>query len=681
MTHLPPASPLAFGVSYYPEQFGADDVEPSSCLMQEAGFNLVRMGEFAWHQMEPAPGQFDFSWLESAVNTLARRGIRTLLCTPTAAPPKWLSDLHPEICQTLPDGRRREFGKRRHYCANSPAYHRHTREIVTALARHFRGHPHVIGYQLDNEFMAEDPYCYCAHCRRKFQERLRAKFGTVGELNRRWNLAFWSQQYSDFDQVDLPKPGHNPCAYHEFQHFCSDSMLEYARLQAECLKRVSPDKTVTHNVCSSGFLYRLDLHRLAGQLDVVSVDNYPYAWTLENEYGNGADQEYHPAMAALALSITRGLRPTPFWVTEAQTGRTFRPRRGLIEPGRITAWTHQQLAHGARAVLWFPWRRFPGGIEFLMDAVLEADGRPRRRYAEIQTVVRQAQAAGPELAGLVPRSAAALLRDFHTDWALEDGGTHPDFRYLRHLYRYFRACFEIHLNADVIHPANELAGYQLIMAPSLLLMDESRAAHLRKYVSDGGTLVLTVQSGLRNFDNALFQQALPAHLTDLCGLEIEEQHALPGGATIAIAPVAGGDTGKRHECSQLFEIIRPTTAVPLFLYADQWCMGSPAVTVNRFGRGTVYYVAAVPDAPFLREFIQKIAGAAGLRFNLTAASSPFVESVRATAGNRDYLYLINHTGEPQTVEFDGGATDLLGNRTAAGRLELPPFGASLLRPE
>lgn len=670
---------IYFGVSYYPEQNDSSQVESDAWLMQEAGFNVVRMGEFAWSRMERDEGQFDFDWLEYAVETLARHGIKSLLGTPTAAPPKWLTDKYSDICQIMADGRRREFGKRRHYCVNSEKYHYYTARIVTALAERFKNNPDVIGYQLDNEFMAEQPYCYCDACRKKFQEWLQKKFGAIEELNRRWGMSFWSQSYRDFDEVVLPKPDHNPSSLLDLYHFFSDSYLDYAKLQTDCLKKISPEKNVTHNVCSSGFVYLLDLYQLGAQLDVVAVDNYPFAWTLENEYGNSADREYHPAMAGFGLSMIRGLRRAPFWVTESQVGRTFRPRRGLTEPGIVRAWTHQEIAHGAKVVVWFHWRQFPAGIEHLLQAVLECDGKPRRRYFEIQRTVREIKAVAGEIENACPRPRVALLRDFNCDWAFDDGHTHPDFRYQRHLYLYYRALFENHVNADVIHPAENLANYRLVLAPSLLVMDETRAGHLKNYVEQGGTLVLTVQSGLRNFDNAFHRQALPAFMTDLCGLEIEEQNALKNQDTIGIAPVAGGFTKSRYECSLLFEIIKPTTARPMFNYTDLWFAGTPAVTVNQFGKGRVYYVAAVPSSEFIREFVGKILPECGVTPNLAASSSPLVESVKSISGNNEYLHLINYTRELQSVTLNDHYQNFSDSTAVSGKFELNPFDAVILK--
>ncbi|MEI6647684.1 MAG: beta-galactosidase [bacterium] len=669
---------LDFGASYYPEQLATDEVDRDARLMQEAGFTLARMGEFAWSRMEPDDNAFDFSWLEHAVETLGRAGVKSLLGTPTAAPPKWLTDKHPDILQIMGDGHCREFGRRRHYCVNSPTYHRYTERIVRVMVEQFKDNPNVMGYQLDNEFMAEQPHCYCATCRKMFQEWLRKKYGTIDELNRRWGMAFWSQHYRNFDEVILPKVGQNPSSLLDHYRFFSDSFLNYARLQSDCIKRISPEKTVTHNVCSSGFLYLLDLYKLGDQLDIVSLDNYPFTWTLENEYGNAGDQNYHPAMASFALSLTRGLKRGPFWVTEAQTGRTFKPRQ-LPEPGMINVWTHQEIAHGAKAVLWFHWRQFPAGIEHLLQAVLECDGKPRRRYFEIQKTVSDLQSVSKDLEPSCPKPEVAILRDFDCDWALDDGHTHPDFRYMRHLYLYYKALFEQHVNADVVNPSDDLSRYKLIFAPSLLIMDEARAAHLRRYVEQGGTLVFTVQSGLRNRDNVFHRQTLPAYLTDLCGIEIEEQNGLKFQDTTGIAPLAGTYTKPRYACSFLFEIIKPTTATTLFTYTDHWFAGTSAVTVNRFGKGTVYYIAAVPSLEFITEFMATILPACNVKPNLTSSSSPMVESVKSVAGAREHLHLINYTRQPQTVVLSDHYTNLTDDSKIAGLLELPPFGAVILQ--
>ena len=676
---MPPAESLQFGAAYYPEHIKPERVVEDARLMQAAGMNLVRMAEFSWIRMEPEEGVYDFSWLDHAVEMLAAHGVRSLLCTPTATPPKWVMDTYPDVYQFHADGRRREFGGRRHYCVNSPSYRRLSVGIAEAIGSHYAGNPHVIGYQIDNELMAEDPYCHCPTCVGKFRGWLREKFGTVAELNRRWGLDFWSQSYRSFDEVALPRINahQSPSSTLDLQRFFSECFVEYAALQAEALRRTSPGKTITHNVCSCGFLYRLDLNRLGKELDVVSVDNYPVSFTFESEYGNSGDVPYHPSYASLALGIIRGTKKAPFWVTEAQSGRTMRPRK-LVEPGFLSAITRQELAHGATSVLYFSWRVFPSGVEFMLAGVLPSDSKPRRTYREITDIIHDSKALEPALEGLLPAADVAILRDFDCDWALDDGLPHPDFRYLRHLHRYSQALFENHVNVDILSPGDDFAHHRILIAPSWILIDEERAAKLADFVKSGGTLVLTCLSAMRDPDNRNRPETIPSLLTTLCGIEVEEQQPLKFQDKVRFRDASG----EAHEGSYWCDLLSLHGAETLATYDDRWFSGIPAVTRHRHGKGTVVYAGTVPDVPYLRSLLSGICAEAGILPNVTEPSSPLIESVkvfRSRDREDEHLHLINFSNESQSVRLPCPYLSQPGGTRLEGRVSLPPFGSLFLK--
>ena len=669
---------LQFGAAYYPEHVTPERVEEDALLMQAAGINLVRMAEFSWIRMEPEEGTYDFSWLDHAVETLSRHGVRSLICTPTATPPKWVMDKYPDVYQYHGDGRRREFGSRRHYCVNSPSYHELSRRITRAIGSHYGDNPHVVGYQIDNELMAEDPYCYCPTCVAKFRAWAREKFGTIDELNRRWGLDFWSQCYRSFDEVILPRINahQNPSSTLDVQRFFSDCFLDYASLQVEELHSSSPGKPVTHNVCSCGFLYKLDLNKLGQRVDFVSVDNYPVSFTFDSEYGYSGDFTYHPAYSSMALAITRAAGKAPFWVTEAQSGRTFRPRQ-LIEPGFLGAITRQEIAHGGRAVLYFSWRIFPSGVEHMLAGVLHSDSKPRRTYNEIREIIRESSLMDGELSSLMPRPQVALLRDFDCDWALDDGHPHPDFRYLRHLHRYYQALFENHVNTDIVSPEDDWSGYKVLVAPSLLLIDSSRAEKLRRFAENGGTLVLTCLSAMRDLGNINRPETLPSLLTELCGVEVEEFQALKFQDKVRFLV-----DDSAHEGSYWFDLLSLHGAKPLAYYDDRWFAGTPAVTLNSFGKGSVCYVGTVPDVSYLRRLLGKLCSDVGITSNVTEASTPLLESLKVfgTYGSLgEHLHLINFTREEQSVTLPSPHVVLPENREVSGRFILRPFQSVLLR--
>ena len=418
------------GSDYYPEHFPIENVSKDASLMKAGGLNIVRMGDFAWFKMQPDSNTYTLDWLVKTVDTLGKHQIKTLLCTPTAAIPKWMFDQYPEIMQVTETGQRKPYGKRRHACLNNETYRNYSVKIAQQLATAFANNPNVEGFQIDNELMAEEPYCYCETCRLKFSNWLKDKYKTIENLNNTWGLTFWSENLTDFNQVFLPRKGDNPGCFVDYQAFYSDCTIEYFKLQRDAIKKVNPRFKVTHNICSSGFIYRLDMYKLAQSCDFLSLDNYPYTWTLENEYAPVDNFDYHPAMASMALSQIRGTLHTPFWINEQQISRTAGKQRKMIEPGMARLWCHQGLAHGAESILFFPYRTFEYAHEQMMNGVVDADNIPRRRYEEVKKTSDELTKIKGIIGNAFPTAKAAILRDFKCDWAFEDGRVSADFRYL-----------------------------------------------------------------------------------------------------------------------------------------------------------------------------------------------------------------------------------------------------------
>jgi beta-galactosidase len=200
--------------------------------MREAGLTVARLAEFAWSTLEPERGEFRFNWLERAISMLASAGIVSVLGTPTAAPPAWLVQEHPNLMAVHESGGRVQFGNRCHYCVNSPEFHAATRRIVSAMAERFGNNPHVIGWQLDNEY---NRVCYCDRCRSLFQRYLAEKFGSLDTLNRHWTTRYWSQTYSAWEQIPIPVGPHNPGLMLAFKHFVTESYRKFQQLQLDIL--------------------------------------------------------------------------------------------------------------------------------------------------------------------------------------------------------------------------------------------------------------------------------------------------------------------------------------------------------------------------------------------------------------------------------------------------------------
>ena len=265
-----------FGCPYYPEHWTAADRELDPQRMVAAGVNVVRMGEFAWDYMEPTPGKFRYDLFDETIERLGKVGIDTIFCTPTAAPPRWMTAGHPEYLRFDEQGRQMQHGSRQHCCTTNDAFRAESRRITAELARHFSGNTHVVGWQTDNEFHCHFSVCYCPECVKGFQDYCRKKYGTIDALNAAWGTAFWALTYNDFDQIQLPYPSGRPCfpcPSQELDHyrFISEGVCEFQRQQVAELRKVRGDWFVMHN----GMMAHIDYWKFTEDLDFLGFDIYP----------------------------------------------------------------------------------------------------------------------------------------------------------------------------------------------------------------------------------------------------------------------------------------------------------------------------------------------------------------------------------------------------------------------
>jgi len=666
-----------FGADYYPEHFPLKDVSRDAALMKADGLNTVRMGDFAWVKMQPDNHTYSFDWLVQAIDTLGKYNIKTLLCTPTAAIPKWMFDEYPDVMQVTETGQRKPYGKRRHACLNNVNYRQYSEGIATQMAKAFAKNPNVIGFQIDNELMAEEPYCYCETCRLKFADWLQKKYKTIEALNNEWGLTFWSENLTAFSQVFIPRKGDNPGCFVDYQDFYSDCTIDFFNLQRNAIKKIAPRMQVTHNICSSGFLYRLDMYKLAKTCDFLSFDNYPYTWTLENEYAPVDNFDFHPAMASMALSQCRGTRHAPFWVTESQVSRTAGKQRKMIEPGMVKLWSHQELSHGADATLFFLYRTFENGHEQMMNGILDADNIPRRRYEEVKQTSKELFQIKQVIGKAFPIAKAAVLRDFKCDWAFEDGRISADFRYMRHIYSYYRALREHAITTDIISPNDNLSAYPLIIVPAQVLMTPELSLQLKQAAESGSTVVITCMTGLRDSSMKSFGRMLNKDIESLSGIEMQEQFALLKQENTKISLSA--NPSKEYTGGLWYDVFNPLNSEILATYQSRFLKGKPAVVKHKVGKGNVYYVGTVPSDDLISDLIPKILSDASI-VPLATANDKLVD-ITELKGTKKYVYAINFTDKEQPISLSVPMKDIITNEKVSKQTMIKPMDVRVLEVE
>lgn len=264
----------------YPEYLSKENAERAFKIAADGRIDVVRFGEFAWSTIMPSDGEFDWTSIDWGFALAQKYDLKIILGTPTATPPLWLIKKHPDILPVNENGERARYGGRQHRCYNSSSMRRATEEIVTAMAKRYGNHPSLLAWQIDNEIGAEHKYCYCEACTDKFRKYLKYKYKTIENLNKRWMNAFWSQDYTSFQDIEPPKMGNlylsvrpHPSLQYEFLKFSSNSTAEYTEHQANIIRRFS-DRPITTNQDMFVFGDNIDLADLFKNLDVAGIDVY-----------------------------------------------------------------------------------------------------------------------------------------------------------------------------------------------------------------------------------------------------------------------------------------------------------------------------------------------------------------------------------------------------------------------
>jgi len=650
-----------FGVDYYPEHWPEERWPIDAQLMSEAGFNVVRLAEFAWSKMEPSEGQYDFDWLDRAIAILQSHGISVVLGTPTASPPPWLAHKNPDILRVQEDGLRVGYGARRKNCPNHPIYREYSRNITTAMADHFVNNKAVIGWQTDNEF---GDRCYCDICQKEFQTWLHYRYVTLDELNMRWGTVFWSHTYSDWEQISLPLSTlgapPNPSLALDFRRFMSDTYVTFQQEQIEILRSKCPDHFITHNLMGFGY-NGLDYFDLTKPLDFVSWDNYPIGFWHE--------EEYTPSSAALGHSAMRGLKNKNFWVMEQQAGPSgwqtlsFTPR-----PGVLRLWAYQSIAHGADGVVFFRWHTARFGAEQYWHGLLEHDGRAGRRYNEIKQMGAELKRIGTQISGAETKSRVAILQSYDSRFAFQIQGNSPEFGYEKHLAQIYTAFWKRNISVDVISPTAALSKYDLVIAPTLHVLTDNVAANLGDYVRAGGTLVVTPRTGVKDVANVVVNQPLPGLLADVCGVIVDEYDAITSGLPQAIAFDVDELAGRTLPVQTWCDILAPQGAEVIARYTQDYYAGKPAVTRNQFGQGQAIYLGALGTDVFYESVFGWLLRQKSIQSSIEAPAG--VEISERRQGDQSIYFVLNFTNLPQSIKLPAAHHDMLENTVVSGTIQV-----------
>ncbi|WP_203906429.1 beta-galactosidase [Rhizocola hellebori] len=658
-----PWTGIVLGCDYNYEQWPEPVWHEDMALMRKAGVGLVAINVFGWSNVEPRPGEYDFTDLDRIVELLHDHQIRINMGTGTASPPPWLTRRHPEVLPVAPDGTSRFFGGRQAWCPSSPVFREHALALVEQVALRYGSHPAIALWHVSNELGCHNALCYDDTSAEAFRVWLARRYGSLGALNDAWGTAFWSQRYHDWAEVDPPRLAlsvRNPAQLVDFHRFSSDALLEHYLAEAQVLRKHT-SAPITTNFMITAHIRNLDYWTWAPRMDLVATDHY-----LDHRLDDPV------AELSFAADLTRGLAGGgPWMLAEQSTGAVnWQPYNMAKTPGQMVRNSLTHLARGADAVCFFQWRASAQGAEKFHSAMLPHAGTPTalwREVLDLSTVLTRLA----EVAGTTVEADAAIVFSWESWWAT-DTEARPSVavRYLDQVHAAYRALRELGITTDLVAPGADLSRYRAVLVPCLHMVSDEDSAAITGYVRSGGHAVVTFYSGIVDRHDRVRLGGYPGAFRDLLGVVAEEFAPLLPGQEVAL--------GSGARAALWTERLRATTAQIVDRYAEGPLAGVPAITRNAYGAGQAWYLATALAPADLRDTLRRAMREAGV-----TASGPesdgSLEVVHRSGGGHRYVFVINHGHKEAEHPVTG--RDLVTGERVDGMLRLPAGAVAVVREE
>jgi beta-galactosidase len=665
-TFKPRFLPPYYGAAYYPEDWPDATADRDIELMLGAGVNVARMAEFAWARMEPREGDYQFGWLERAVEKLADAGIASVLGTPSATPPVWLVEKHPEVLFVQADGHRIGHGGRRHTCPNNPVYRDYSVRVAEKMADAFGQDDRVVAWQIDNEVFPHYDFsgrggmftraCCCPVCMDGFHAWLEERFGTVDALNQAWCLDLWSQRYDRFDQVPAPDNHiwHHPSLLASWDRFNSESYVAFVAAQARAIRARALQPIGTDMMP----FFELDHYAMNRELDVVQFNHY---------YMNDLLRQ-----VPLYFDYLRPAKDRPWWNTETSPGCPGNHQIApYCAPGFCRANSWLPFALGAEANLFWLWRSHWNGQELMMGGVVTTEGRPSHHYDEMREVSAGLKNSADFLRGTRPvQTGLAIHAGFDPAVLFRSQPVMSGFNYVDSLqHKVYQPLIRKQYRPDVIAPGVDLDPYRLLV--SCFLPDLSAGGlrdRLQAWIEAGGIWVAGPFTDIRDGEGGKFLHAPFGILEEWAGVHCKYQiPGSPKGLRYTWADGAESE-GQVWHCG--FEPA-PGTEI-LATFREHWLDGLAAVVERPMGKGAVVLLGTMPDPEAWVRLVDRLAERAGVR--PAADASVNVMAAPRTGGAGSGLVAVEMENKEGWCAVPGPGVDLVSGNRVEGRVELLPYG-------
>ena len=645
--------------------------------MKEVGISVIRIAEFAWNKVEMEEGVFNFDFFDEFLALCLEEKMDVIFGTPTATPPAWLTEKYPEVLNGREDGVLYRLGGRRHYNYNSPKYQELSARIVTKIAEHYGPHPSIVGWQIDNEINCETNEFYSQADTEAFRVFLKNKYGTLDALNEAWGTVFWNQTYTAWEQIFVPRTllndGYNPHLHLDYYRFVSDSAVRFCRMQADIIRKYKkPGDFITTN----GMFDHLDNHRMEKEcLDVYTYDSYPsFAFGLDRDPLHS--QNLNDRHWTKNLIEVRSICPH-FGIMEQQSGAngwTTRMEGPAPRPGQLTLWAMQSVAQGADYISFFRWRTCCFGTEMYWHGILDYDNRDNRKLAEVKNFSDKLHKI-EEICGSEFKAAFGVLKDYDNVWDTSVDSWHKRIDSASN-EEIFLAAEKGHTPYNIIYmqkdtQLEDLSEYPVLVYPHPVIVTEERAALLKEYVEQGGTLIIGCRSGYKQENGKCVMAPQPGLLAELTGSDVRDFSFAN-----KIEPAVTADWNGRSMEMPVFNDVMEVAegekdAKVLAVYENSYFAGKAALIEKKSGKGRALHLGST----FSQQNLQMLLEYAGVwkPFAELMEAPEGVQLVQRRKGDKVYMFALNFLPVPQKIVLKKNMRALLETGEVSGNTVLKPY--------
>lgn len=648
------------GAYYYPEHWDESQWERDLKQMHELGFEFTHFAEFAWAQLEPQEGVYDFSWLDRAVALAAKYDLKVVMCTSTATPPVWLSRKYPEILLKSEDGTVQDHGARQHASFASPVYRKLAYRMIEELARYYGNDSRIIGWQLDNEPAVQFDYNQAAE--EAFREFLKEKYHhNIQELNAAWGTAFWSEVYSRFEEITLPKTAQMFMNHHQildYRRFAAKQTNDFLNEQCRLIKKYAKNQWVTTN-----YIPDYDKGHIGGSKDLDFVSYTRYMVYGDNEgIGRRGYRVGNPLRIAMANDFFRPVNGT-YGVMELQPGQV---NWGSINPqplpGAVRLWLWSVFAGGSDFICTYRYRQPLYGTEQYHYGIVGTDGVTvtpgGREYEQFMKEIRslrkdyRPKEDKPET---YLKRKTAILWNPENYWSIDRQKQNATWNTFAHVDKYYRTLKSYAAPVDFISEEKDFSQYPVMIVPAYQLADKKLVARWKKYVEEGGNLVLTCRTAQKDRFGRLPEAPFGSMIDELTGNHIEFYDLL-----LSQDPGQVKMDGKVYTWNTWGEILQPGTSNEVWAtYTNEFYEGKPAVTFRKLGKGSVTYIGVdSSDGALERQVLDKLYS----RLQIEVMNLPYGVTMEYRNG---LGIVLNYSDQPYQFALPQGAKVLIGTPNIA----------------